>query len=175
MSKLTKANRARLDKLATYLEGLPKRYRHFDMGVFLKDNGDADAVEAYALNNGGVNECGTIACAVGHGPAASVFFPRKLATALKMAVHDCDIYGFRDAWTEYSALFAGPDGDAGSAFHWAFGGEWEDFDNGHRGAAARIRYLLDHGTPPEGFRTARAMWRKAYAPYRIDAKAPANA
>ena len=49
----TDEQRANLTKLADYLCNLPDDYQHFNMSYF-------------------VSECGTSACAVGHGPAAGI-------------------------------------------------------------------------------------------------------
>jgi hypothetical protein len=171
MSKvLTPARRARLEKLATYLEGLPKGYRHFGMGNFLDDPKSNEALIEYALKNGGVQHCGTSACAVGHGPAAGIFMPKALAKRFG------ETWRRGPIWNEYTALFIGPvkeDSVGGDAFGWLFGGDWSDYDDHHYGAAARIRFFLAHGKPPEGFKDAGYGWRKVYAPYRIDAKATA--
>jgi hypothetical protein len=165
MGKLTTAQRARLEKLAAYLEGLPKRYRHFDMGEYMGDC-DLGAVIDYALNNGGVQKCGTVACAVGHGPAAGILVPKRLVTKGSFAPV---------SWNAYSELFVGNLAlDPDYRFSWLFEGDWELYDNTHYGAAARIRYLLANGGPPDGFANPARKWRRLYAPYRIDAKAPAQ-
>jgi hypothetical protein len=159
---LTKAQRARLDKLATYLEGLPKNYRHFDMSDFFhaEDVEGENALELnYGLHNGGLPSCGAVACALGHGPAAGVLVPKKMT------------YAGGVKWSLYGALFIGDDTRADS---WLFCGSWTSVDNHHHGAAARIRYLLDKGEPPANFYSfGGRRHRDLYAPYRIDAKAPA--
>lgn len=155
---LTKAQRANLDALATYLEKLPANYRHFGMACFL-DGDDDEAIVKYARENGGVRTCGTAACAVGHGPAAGILVPERM------------ISPYVD-WDEYTALFAPV---ACITTDWSFGGAWSRIDNTHHGAAARIRYLLEHGEPPEGYLEPARKWKPLYAPYRIDAKAKADA
>lgn len=171
-SPLTPARRARLDKLATYLESLPKRYRHFGMAEFVGGVADGDALIRYAAENGGVTSCGTVACAVGHGPAAGVLAP--LSVVKKFQKARC-IFERADGWFAYARLFVGPETGCKSAFEWCFGGSWVSHDDGHRGAAARIRYLLDQGSPPQGFLFGAGKWKRLYAPYRIDAKAQADA
>lgn len=171
MSKvLTPARRARLEKLATYLEGLPKRYKHFDMSDYMALPSYDERVIAYALKNGGVNKCGTVACALGHGPAAGILVPRSMV--LK------ELYSRRVNWAKYGDLFTGDyyaSAGASRLFRWLFGGEWSEVDNHHYGAAARIRYVLAHGAPPVEYdEGAKARWRKVYAPYRIDAKVAAE-
>jgi hypothetical protein len=158
MSTLTDEQRANLDKLATYLEGLPKRYKHFGMGVWIT-GADGKAIVRYALENGGVSSCGAVACAVGHGPAAGILVPGSMVTL--------DCYGPSVDWWNYAEQAFGVCHD------WCFESDWDTIDNHHYGAAARIRYLLDKGEPPEGFEDPARKWRKVYAPYRIDAKVPA--
>lgn len=163
-SPLTPARRVRVDKLATYLEGLPKRYRHFNMGWWLSGASDSAEVD-YALNNGGVASCGTSACAAGHGPAAGILVPPRFICSYRSGDKYVD-------WQEYTSLFVGKDVDC---ILWCFGGSWDEFDKHHWSAAARLRYLLDNGRPPKGFRYPTREWKGLYAPYRIDAKAPADA
>lgn len=136
---LTRTQRRNLTKLADYLEGLPKGYRHFDMFDFItpSDEADESVITHYALHNGGVASCGTVACALGHGPAAGVLFRREELS-----------FGAPD-WWRYAKRFV--EDDECPEFDWAFGSEWRDVDNHHWGAAARIRYLLKHGAP-EGFK-----------------------
>lgn len=159
MTKLTKAQRARLNKLATYLEGLPKRYRKFSMATYA-GNMLPKKQARYAEFNGGF--CGTAACAVGHGPAAGVLMPPKLVAQFA-EVRRGDDTG--DIWHQYSKLFTGGDMQV---FHWLFVAHWARYDNTPRGAAARIRYFLERGLPG-GFAYADPRWLPLYAPYRIDA------
>jgi len=158
MTKLTKAQRARLEKLAAYLEGLPKSYRHFNMAIFYR--GDEEA--RYARHNGGLTSCGTAACAAGHGPAAGILVPPRF-------VSSSIFFGPVD-WAGYCSLFVGENSARGG---WCFDGDWDMVDNSHWGAAARIRYLLDKGAPPEDYGVPRRAQVALYAPYRIDAKVPA--
>lgn len=135
---MTPQQRENLEKLATYLEQLPVDYKHFDMGDYY--NGQAlmtdEQLTDYALNNGGVDKynCGAVACAVGHGPSAGILFKPSEITW----------YNAPD-WNKYSLNFIAETGNL--EYQWLFGSEWENVDNTHRGAAARIRYLLD-GKPP---------------------------
>lgn len=162
-SPLTPARRARLEKLAAYLEGLPKNYRHFEMRSYFGKYGLVQV--EYARKNGGLPKCGTVACAVGHGPAAGILVPSKFIA------NDCV------DWNGYSGLFVG-DWNT-TEYDWCFDGSWANADNHHWGAAARIRYLLDHGRPPQKMaeeRETSMIWIASrdlvplYAPYRIDAK-----
>lgn len=123
--------------LATYLEKLPLNYSYFGMASFLSsDDANEEELAEYARHNGGVDQfpCGTAACAVGHGPAAGILFdPSEID------------YGTPD-WDKYSQRFADTETPE---WQWMFSGLWSDRDDSHRGAAARIRYLLDGNTIPE--------------------------
>ena len=72
-------------------------------------------------------ECGTVACAAGHGPMAGV--PARPG----------------EDWYDYTErCFTGGDNDA---FNYMFGAQWKKIDNTPKGAAARIRRYLAEGTP----------------------------
>jgi hypothetical protein len=162
MPKLTKAQRGRLEKLAAYLEGLPEDYRHFNMGVYVH-SGSLEAEVNYALCNGGVASCGTVACALGHGPAAGILVPPRFISGHRGGVRTVN-------WPAYGDIFVGDDCQRDS---WCFDGGWEDDDNSHWGAAARIRLLLDRDSPPGSYLAPGAKWPPIYARYRIDAKSKA--
>lgn len=149
MTKLSRAVRNRLNKLATYLEGLPEDYSHFSMFDYLQGNDNA-AEARYARENGGVHTCGTAACAVGHGPAAGILFPARMVTK--------SIYNpskFEVDWGNYSLLFTGEDDADTPLWLWLFASQWRNADDHHFGAAARIRYILDGRSVPAGF----SRWR----------------
>lgn len=123
-------NRKNLLKLAAYLETLPVDSRKFDMSAFVHAPGSwlnfrpSDVPERYA-------ECGTVACAAGHGPLAGIK-PKD-----------------REGWGEYvDRVFA----LSNDEFGWCFTGGWSAIDNTPHGAAARIRWMLDKGLP-ENFHT----------------------
>lgn len=151
---LTAENRVNLEKLASYLESLPEDYQHFDMAWWVCSSSPTK-VAKYARHNGGVASCGTSACAAGHGPAAGILVPPELI---------CDGVVI---WDDYCQLFV----DDADGHRWCFGGCWADVDDHHYGAAARIRYLLDHEDPPANFLFGAEGFLSHYAPYRIDAKA----
>lgn len=138
MTTLTRSQRANLRKLADYLESLPEDYRHFDMHDYMGNDASAAALE-YARKNGGVEQCGTVACAVGHGPAAGILFRPSDFTRNWDGTPAL-------SWGSYSRRFT-PRGYDEPEFDWAFGSYWRSLDNHHWGAAARIRYLLKHGKP----------------------------
>lgn len=139
-------NRANLIKLAEYLDTLPDDYMSFSMDVFLTAaNSLRDALPTsrsrdYALHNGGVGECGAVACAVGHGPAAGILFDNDPSLFFPESGRpDWDAYIDRYLIDDYKAYTP----EASKAFDWMFGGSWHSIDNTPSGAAARIRYLLD--------------------------------
>ncbi len=146
-------NRRNLKRLAMKLESLPKNYKHFNMGNYLENHPDE---ATYAVRNGGL-PCGTVACALGHGPSAGV------------PVHpDNRFVDGTVIWTRYTNQFV-PYCELEET--WLFAGDWTSHDNHHWGAAARIRYLLDKGVP-ENFGIPSRHWRKVYEPYRITAPIP---
>lgn len=69
---MTDINRSNCKKLAAYLLTLPAETESFGMEDFF--DGDTDEELLYAET--GKHQCGTSACAVGHGPAAGVPVPR---------------------------------------------------------------------------------------------------
>lgn len=97
-----------LEKLATYLEsgGL---------------KADFDMVSFAHVHTATPHYCGSVGCAVGHGPYAGI---PKLAGEL-WAVYARRVFGLDDAQEEYCF-------DAG----------WVDYDNTPEGAAARIRHVI---------------------------------
>jgi len=136
---------ANLKKLASYLDTLPDDYNRFEMAGFLSYDGTTfglsyDATTRYLLCELPLNECGSIACAVGHGPNAGICMTPEEA--------------YHESFSSYTRrCFI----DTGTReFLWMFGGSWSDADNTAKGAAARIRYYLDRGVPgdfhwPEDF------------------------
>lgn len=159
--------RANLEKLAAYLEALPVTYEHFDMEGYASNIKltDFDHV-MYSDPSAATVTCGTVACAVGHGPAAGIPLLEKHLVVIPSltggaAYHDID-------WDDYSENFA-PTGDRDWA--WMFSSSWASIDNSPFGAAARIRYYLDRGMP-EGFGYICANWSDfipLYEPYLVDA------
>lgn len=105
--------RSNLKKLADYLlSGNLKA--EFDMGMF-SDRG------SHSIS------CGTVGCAVGHGPYAGI--PKDA----------------NETWYDYARIvFNGYDINL---FDWLFGGEWYHYDNTPEGAGKRILYALKYGVP----------------------------
>lgn len=118
---------ANLKKLADYLaKGNTEKI--FNMEEFCTGSYENYDDETIALEN---YDCGTAACAMGHGPAAGI----------KPFLHE--------DWWDYSRRAFGIDQsemDAGfDAFQWMFSSVWAHIDNTPQGAAARIYWFLDHG------------------------------
>ena len=147
-------NKPNLLQLAAYLETLPADYESFEMGTFFGLGSyawlyaDADVEHRYGRHNGGVDKCGAVACAVGHGPSAGFLVPDHLF----------HVNG-RVNWTQYLDEFfiegyhnsVNEDDPEVLAFYWMFGDDWKHVDNTAAGAAARIRYLVNGGEYPEGW------------------------
>ena len=106
-------NRENLKKLSDYLlSGELKA--GFDMGQY------ADT------NDYRVTECGSVGCAIGHGPYAGI--PKQRG----------------EDWFEYVDRVFTYDYDI---IEWCFDILWAEVDNTPRGAGLRIKWLLDHGVP----------------------------
>lgn len=90
-------------------------------------------------------ECGTIACAVGHGPGSGI----------APIPADC-------TWQRYAARCFGADRAADDIVHaWCFDSNWSFLDNSPTGAAQRIIYMLNHGVP-EDFEKATYVYRDTH-------------
>lgn len=127
-------NRENLEKLASYLESLPTGYKHFGMKTFVEQGGMSFE---QADRSPMAGDCGTVACAVGHGPAAGI--PPLPIDG------DADCWG--EDWFEYSDRVFGLNDPE---WTWCFSGSWQMIDNTHHGAAKRIRHMLAHGVPDDG-------------------------
>ena len=103
--------------LARYLRSLPPDYKEFDLTSF--HSGWTEPWEAYEYREKNV-KCGSVACAVGHGPEAGV----------EAWVHE--------SWLEYAYRAFGE-----GVFDAFFSAYWSGYDNTPRGAAARICAVLD--------------------------------
>lgn len=126
---LSPEHRERLAALADLLDTVePDR---FDMDDWYIDGGDGghDPHEATHLPH----QCDTTGCALGW--AVTLFPP----------LGDEDFYAFGQ---RVFGLIGVP-GQSESAFRWLFDYRWESVDNTPRGAAARIRYMLEHGLPED--------------------------
>lgn len=118
-----------LRKLSQYLR-LHAVQEHFHMGVYYKKK-NAGPLGQFASPDRAMQPpklCGTVACALGHGPAAGVD-------------------PFEDwLWRTYSRNKFGMESYS-KDWEFVFGPDWEIHDNTPAGAADRIDYYLVHGTP----------------------------
>lgn len=125
-------HKANLLKLADYLATLPDDYEQFDMSEYMvMTDGDGDYLERFRPDERSKPVCGTVACAVGHGPAAGI----------------C-LYGDLD-WTDYAERVFGK--MCCDDFQYMFGSEWSNYDNTPKGAASRICAYVALGHAPEGW------------------------
>ena len=74
--------------------------------------------------------CGSVGCAIGHGPHAGI--PKNAS----------------ESWDAYETRVFGLELDV---WRWCFSSRWTQIDDTPQGAAKRIRYLLEHGAPPDDF------------------------
>ncbi len=167
---LTDIQIANLTKLAAYLEKLPADYEHFDMETYINYSSSLEegTINDYMRNNGGLYaKCGSAGCALGHGPEAGI-----LAIEDDFNVNGDTVEIDWEAYTGHFVHIGHQDLD-----QFLFGGAWENFDNTHYGAAARIRFILDGNPIPEGWVCKHSIWNKeewedyvpTYTKYRIDA------
>lgn len=155
-------HRANLEQIAEYLERLPSDYAHFSMRYF-NTMRTADAIR-YGRENGGLEKygsCGTVACVVGHGPAAGILVPESCINIDYSGTYAVD-------WLIYMEEMFGHD-----AYNWCFSDGWASFDDTFRGAAARIRYYLaNDGVTPEGFEGCYHQYVRSlmelYRPYLLE-------
>lgn len=110
-----------LQKLASYLLNDSLK-AEFDMRFFSK-SGYVKDVMFYGVAE---IDCGSVGCAVGHGPYAGI---EKLKY---------------ESWSSYSSRVFGLNGDD---FDWCFSELWEYVDNSPVGAAKRINILIESGLP----------------------------
>lgn len=117
---------ANLRTLASYLLTLPAEYPDFEMASYVR------GVDSEALVE--MPECGTAACAAGHGPKAGV----------------APLFG--ETWETYSErAFT----KAHRPWGWCFSGMWVTADNTAHGAARRILWMLEHGVPADLYQQQR--------------------
>lgn len=128
-------NRENLTKLATFLDELPENYRQFYMSDFTNSYLTPEQLARYQ-SDPTYNLCDSAACAVGHAPAAGIKVDPSTFTQQILEGYSTDIW---DAYVQaaFGIGFDGPE------FEFMFGGGWSEVDNTPKGAAARIRYVLD--------------------------------
>lgn len=112
-------NRENLKKLADYLlSGNLKA--DFDMSDY--------SSERHHYRGGSPTDCGTVGCAVGHGPHSGI---KKYKS---------------ESWAEYAERGFGLS-LIDDEWHWCFADEWVFTDNTPEGAGKRINWLLEKGLP----------------------------
>jgi hypothetical protein len=116
-----------LRALAKFLRELADPAR-FDMAFFMVNHDVREYEPKQAKQH--QNECGTVACAVGHAPR---LFP----------VIETD-----QTWGDYSERVFGVRVGS-STWTFMFGGAWSKVDNTPLGAAKRIEYVLRGGDIPD--------------------------
>ena len=126
--KLTKQQKDNLAKLSKYLSKLPKKYNRFNMSTYMTKQTPNDNVYLPINAKEQITKCGTIACALGHGPSAGIKPKDEMS------------------WQEYSALFTK---ENSPEEEWCFSPWWRYVDNTPHGAAERINYLLNKGLPKD--------------------------
>lgn len=131
---LSSTQKANLRKLADFLKALPVDYDSFDMATFHRPKW-------------GDSECGTVACALGHGPMAGIG---------EVLWFDWDLY----AWDHFGI-------DRGMAWIWLFGLQWTSVDNTPHGAAARIEWFLKFGGIPEDIKEQLDLFYPSAPSYKV--------
>lgn len=124
---MIKKHKANLLKLADYLATLPDDYEQFDMSEYMAER-DGETFDPYERSK---PVCGTVACAVGHGPAAGI-----------------RIYGDLD-WSDYADRVFGVFKEDIFGWDYMFSSTWSETDNTPKGAAARIRTYVALGHTPD--------------------------
>lgn len=195
--RITSRRRANLTALADYLESLPEDYSHFEMETYTSHVGSCDlvsdldeevatAIEQFGQSDADENtlyatsiekflgNCGTSACALGHGPAAGIPLAKTHLKTTKFRgvsiVTDVDFAAYAKSFVV---------GEYQDDWEFLFGGDWADHDNHHWGAAARIRFFLEWGGIPaehytrwDGTRSLESLCKDEampiYEPYRVD-------
>jgi hypothetical protein len=125
---MIKKHKDNLLKLAAYLETLPDDYEQFDMSEYMMAR-VGGYYETLRIDERSKPVCGTVACAVGHGPAAGI-----------------RVYG-DECWGSYADRVFGFLPDDG--FDYMFASGWSVDDNTPKGAAARIRTYVTLGHSPD--------------------------
>ena len=87
------------------------------------------------------NQCGTVACAVGHGPLMG------LKPLPEDTWYDYSYRNFGATMTYSTTTGERVAAESDDLWAWLFDGRWHQTDNTAKGAAARIRWYLENGTP----------------------------
>lgn len=144
--KVSKEQRENLLKLSKYLSDFETDgVGDFDMSTFHLDTegyceGDGHDILPFKAHY----DCYTVACAVGHGPAAGIPSVRG-DTWYSYAMRS---FGTRATQYDQTCLL----------WKFLFHFRWGAHDNTASGAARRIRYALEHGVPVMRGHTDMATW-----------------
>jgi hypothetical protein len=120
-------NTGNLLKLASYLESLPKDYKHFEMEVYNNDEDQVDPIKG----------CGTVACAIGHTPYVKTI-PLNIEDYLKTYINN-------KCYVDWSGMCEDSYGveETSDAYEWCFSSSWAATDNTPQGAAKRIKAFVN--------------------------------
>jgi len=131
--------------LAQYLLALPDDYDAFDMNSYMAQPDSVLLTQPQIISE----NCGAVACAIGHGPAAGIL----------------PLPGARFSWEKYcNRVFI--DGWAWQPqWEWCFSAAWTHIDNTPAGAGRRILYMLNHGIPYRFHHRDPATWLQTVAIY----------
>lgn len=126
----------------TNLAILARRIRKIPQEMFTMEHFRTPSGKASQPENR-TRECTVPGCVLGHAPA---FFPKKSLPRYTFDnASEADPVGtiwFLKFAADTFGLFPG-----GRDFNWLFWGSWHKVDNTPEGAARRIEWLLEHGTP----------------------------
>lgn len=128
---MIKKHRDNLTKLADYLAALPADYEQFDMNDYNRVKGDNWKGGPLYIEKRRY-DCDTVACAIGHGPAAGI----RVYGDMGWNAYCIRVFGI-DRWDHYDT------------FQYLFGPNWIHYDNTPQGAAERIRIYLESGVPED--------------------------
>ena len=129
--KLSKVRQRNLLKLAKYLLGVkPEKFSMFEFfqnkNAYMNYGASPDPA---VLVEEKYNDCGTVACAAGYGPAAGIKAEK-----------------FEDWWGYIERAFGATKNDY--LWYYVFDASWKYTDNTPLGAAKRIAYVLQNGCVP---------------------------
>jgi len=169
---LTKRNLDNLWKLCRHLERLPTWYEHFNMATYHNQKIAEEQVKPHSQW-----PCGTVACAAGHSIDAGVPFNARFIEKQEDQEWGEPAFEYLAVdWASFAAdAFMNDETlenkEAQRLYSWLFSGGWHSLDNTHRGAAARIRWVL-YNLPlpgdPEGYYPAMDHGVvEAYQPYVV--------
>ncbi len=130
--------------LADFLDTIPDHEPRFDLRTFF-DTCSVDLEHKYVKTGDMPSpDCGTTACALGWGPAAGII---PSPDTFKNGTMYWNRYFLTDFMgrklPEKGFMFIYDDEEADAVFAWCFDERWAPIDNTAKGAAARIRYMLD--------------------------------